>query len=82
MMVAPESTVPVGATIAVTPTSITGAERTVTVPDRVSLAGMTSPARAVEQRVACVPRCTAFQVVKDTSAESPGARLITFRELE
>ncbi len=77
-MVAPESTVSGGATIAVTPTSMT---RTVTEPDSVSSAWTWSPARAVEQRVTWVPRCSAFQVVKDTSTESPGARFETFWEL-
>ncbi len=73
----PESTVPLGATIAVTPTSTTGTGITVTVPDRVSLLWIWSSVRAVEQRLTKVPSCVAVQVVNDTSAESPAARLVT-----
>ncbi len=78
VIVVPESTVPVGAPIAVTPTLVT---RTVTVPDRVSLVWSWSPVRAVVQRVAWVPRCSAVQEVNDTNTESPGARLVTVWEL-
>jgi len=71
--------VPVGARIAVTPTLVT---RTVTEPDSASFVGTWSPVRAVEQRVAWVPRCVAVQFVNDTEAESPAARLVTFWVLE
>ncbi len=77
VMLVPESTVPVGATIWVTPTSATGAARTKTVPDSVSLAGATSLARAAVQRLTKVPSCVAVQLAKDTSVDSPAARLVT-----
>ena len=73
--VVPESTVSVGATIAVTPTLVT---RTVTEPESASLSWFWSPVRAVVQRVTWVPRWSAVQLVKETSTESPGARLETF----
>ena len=57
---------PVGAAIAVTPTSVSGAAITVTVPDSVSLAGTASPERAVLQRLTNVPRCVAVQLAKLT----------------
>ncbi len=81
-MTVPESTVPVGATIVVTPTSVTGTGTTVTVPDRVSLLWTWSPVRAVEQRLTWVPSCDAVQLVKLTWTESPAARLETVWESE
>ena len=53
-------------------------ERTVTLPASVSFARFWSPVRAVEQRLTWVPTCCAVQEVKETNAESPAARLVTF----
>jgi hypothetical protein len=78
----PESIVPVGAIIAVTPTSITVGRFTVTEPDRVSLLWTWSPERAVEQRLVKVPSCVGVQLAKNTVTESPAARLETFWESE
>ena len=71
---APESSVPVGAMIIVTPTSWT---RTVTEPEIVSLAGTMSPTSPVLQKVAKVATWSAVQVEKVTTTESPGPRLGT-----
>ena len=53
--------VPVGATIAVTPTFVT---LTVTEPDSVSLVRFWSPDRAVEQRVATLTEAEIEQIVE------------------